>query len=79
MRQVASYMTAVLEAKGTMGSLLQEMASRQLPRGYNVVGTVRDDEPSTFLTRILGNFTIKMVGALHGSALLRKLLKQQPW
>ncbi len=78
MRQVASYMAAVLEAKkGTMRSLLQEMASRQLPRGYNVIrGQAEDDEPSTFLTRILGNVTIQMVGALMEVPYF-ELLKQQ--
>ena len=78
MTQIARYMGAVVEAKkSSMGPLLEEMAYTTLPRGYNVVlGQDEDDEPSTYLSRIQGNVSINMVGALMELPYF-ELLKQQ--
>lgn len=78
MVRIARYMAAVVESKkSSMSSLLQEMARTQLPRGYNVVlGKDEDDEPSTYLSRIQGNVSIQMIGALMELPYF-ELLKQQ--
>lgn len=70
-------MDAVLDAKkSTMDSLLRQMVTTYLPRGFNVVHGDDQDDESTFMSQILGNVTIEMVGALIGLPYF-EILKQQ--
>lgn len=75
---MADFMARIIDAKkSNTADIIHELATTHLPDGYNVQrGVNTDADRSSFMSRLLGNLTIDMVGALLQLPFF-ELLKQQ--
>ncbi len=76
--RIVDYMDRLVKAKKSdMGPLIEEMAATELPAEFNLIHGQHDDQDrSTYLTRIIGNIAVEMVGTLVTLPYF-ELLKQQ--